>query len=68
MIHKAMVEVDEAGTRAAAVTVVEVEMECTGMILTPVFMADHPFVFVIRDVSSGAILFMGRVLNPASSG
>ena len=68
VIHKAMVEVDEAGTRAAAVTVVEVEMECTGMILTPVFMADHPFVFVIRDVSSGAILFMGRVLNPASSG
>lgn len=61
-IHKAMVEVDEAGTTAAAVTL---EVICRGQ--PPVFMADHPFVFVIRDVSSGAILFMGRVLNPAAS-
>jgi len=65
VIHKAMVEVDEAGTRAAAATVTEM---CLGLTLTPVFTADHPFVFVIRDVSSGAILFMGRVLNPAASG
>lgn len=64
-IHKAMVEVDEAGTRAAAVT--ELETLGCSMNLEPVFRADHPFVFVIRDVSSGAILFMGRVLNPAAS-
>jgi serpin B len=63
VIHKAIVEVDETGTRAAAVTVIEM---CIGVMLTPVFTADHPFVFVIRDVSSGAILFMGRVLNPAA--
>jgi|GEM_PF-580389 serpin B len=63
-IHKAMVEVDEAGTRAAAATL---EIMCTGLTLTSVFTADHPFIFVIRDVSSGAILFMGRVLNPAAS-
>jgi serpin B len=60
-IHKAMVEVDEAGTRAAAATL---EYVCLG--LPPIFMADHPFVFVIRDVSSDGILFMGRVLNPAA--
>jgi serpin B len=64
VIHKAMVEVDEAGTKAAAVTVTEICLELT---FTPVFMANHPFIFVIRDVSSDAILFMGRVLNPAAS-
>ncbi len=64
VIHKAMVEVDEAGTRAAAVTVLLMTL---GLTLTPVFTADHPFIFVIRDVASGAILFMGLVLNPAAS-
>ena len=64
VIHKAMVEVDEAGTQAAAVTATVL---CLDLTLTPVFMANHPFIFVIRDVSSDAILFMGRVLNPAAS-
>ncbi|OGD23964.1 MAG: hypothetical protein A2Y69_05390 [Candidatus Aminicenantes bacterium RBG_13_59_9] len=66
VLHKAMVEVDEAGTRAAAVTVVETR--CLGIsdVPEPVFRADHPFIFVIRDIPTDAILFMGRVLNPGA--
>jgi len=59
VLHKAMVEVDEAGTRASDATVVVISVG-----LPPVFRADHPFIFVIRDIPSDAILFMGRVLNP----
>ena len=68
VIHKAFVDTNEKGTEAAAATAV--------MMLgsaapgpppppPPVFRADHPFVFLIRDARSGAILFMGRVTNPA---
>jgi serpin B len=60
VLHKAMVEVDEAGTRASAATVISMTVG-----LPPVFRADHPFIFVIRDIPTDAILFMGRVLNPA---
>ena len=64
VFHKAMAEVDEAGTRAAAATIVLTR--CLGIsdVPEPVFRADHPFIFVIRDIPSDAILFMGRVLNP----
>jgi len=62
VVHKAFVDVNEEGTEAAAATAVG--MKCLDVELTPVFKADHPFIFLIRDNKSGSILFLGRVLNP----
>jgi len=61
--HKTFIKVDEEGTEAAAVTSVGVEV----ISLPPSFIADRPFVFMIREHNSGAILFMGKVGNPAVS-
>lgn len=62
VIHKAFVDVNEKGTEAAAATAVV--MKCGAVMRPPVFRADHPFLFLIRDVNSGGILFIGRVMNP----
>jgi serpin B len=59
--HKAFVDVNEEGTEAAAATGV-----IGGKGVTPVFRADHPFVFLIVEKNSGTILFAGRVVNPES--
>ncbi|MHC4911894.1 MAG: serpin family protein [Planctomycetota bacterium] len=64
VIHKAYVDVNEEGTEAAAATGVVVGVTGVPPEPTPVFRADHPFVFVIRDNQSGSILFFGRVVNP----
>jgi serpin B len=62
--HKAFVAVDEEGTEAAAATAVV--MELTAAPAQPVEVrVDRPFVFVIRDIETGAILFLGHVVNPA---
>jgi len=63
VIHKAFVDVNEEGTEAAAATATAMEAGDAPK-PPPVFRADHPFVFLIRDVRSGGILFMGRVANP----
>ncbi|MFU8795765.1 MAG: serpin family protein [Dehalococcoidia bacterium] len=64
VVHKAFVSVDEEGTEAAA---------ATGVIMAPTAMPpdpdvavtiDRPFIFLIRDMETGAILFIGRVMNP----
>ena len=62
VLHKAFVAVDEKGTEAAAATAVV--MMRGGISPEPVFRADHPFVFIIKDNRSGSILFMGKVVNP----
>ncbi len=64
VLHKAFVAVDEEGTEAAAATAVI--MELSAIIEEPavVMKLDRPFVFVIRDNSTGTILFVGRVLTP----
>ncbi len=64
--HKAFVAVDEKGTEAAAATAVVMRAGAgmpTGEPLA--FTADHPFLFMIRDTRSGAILFMGRLSDPS---
>ena len=64
VIHKAYVDVNEEGTEAAAATAVVMTTESIGPRI-PTVRADHPFLFMIRDNSSGAILFMGRVSDPS---
>jgi serpin B len=71
VIHEAVMDVNEEGTEAAAATAVG--MQATAVIVSrppppPMeFRADHPFIFFIRQQSSGAILFAGRVENPKAS-
>lgn len=65
IVHKALVEVDEEGTTAAAATAVKMADAAPTEADKPVeFKADHPFIFFIRDNATGAILFMGRVTEP----
>ncbi len=64
--HKAFVDVDENGTTAAAVTSVEVGVGAAAP--TPQVVIDHPFMFVIRQMSSGLIVFAGTVNNPLLTG
>jgi len=64
VIHKAYVDVNEEGTEAAAATGVVMSKTSIEPEKVAVFRADHPFLFLIRDNSSGSILFIGRVMNP----
>ncbi len=61
VFHQAFIEVNEEGTEAAGTAVVLTR----GSPILPVFCADHPFMFIIKDNRTGSILFMGRVMNPA---
>jgi serpin B len=63
VIHKAYVDVNEEGTEAAAATGAVVGVTSMGP-PPAIFRADHPFVFLIRDNSSGSILFLGRLVQP----
>jgi serpin B len=61
VLQKAFIEVDEKGTEAAAASATMMTHSSP-----PMFYADHPFVFVLRETATGSILFMGRVANPLS--
>ncbi len=67
-IHKAFVDVNEEGTEAAAATAIVVRPTAIQVNPkpTPVFKADHPFFFAIRDHRTGSVLFVGRVTDPAT--
>jgi len=63
VIHQAFVSVDEAGTEAAAATAVIVKT-VSAPVQPPVEVTiDRPFIFFVRDIDTGAVLFLGRVMN-----
>ncbi len=65
VVHKAYIDVTEEGTEAAAATGIGVAM--IAMVkppAVPVFRADRPFVFQIRDTNTGLVLFTGRLTDP----
>ncbi len=63
--HKAFIAVDERGTEAAAATAVTMRATAVFSPGPPaVFRADRPFVFLIQDDASGAVLFLGKITNP----
>jgi serpin B len=67
VVHQAFVEVNEEGTEAAAATAVDAyTLGSPTTVRPPVFRADHPFVFLIRDNRTGTILFLGRLVNPGA--
>ncbi|KAL0718695.1 hypothetical protein Bca4012_068018 [Brassica carinata] len=67
LFHKACVEIDEEGAEAAAATFV-VGLGCARYIEPPEmidFVADHPFLFVIREDKTGTVLFVGQIFDPS---
>jgi serpin B len=67
VVHKAFVEVNEEGAEAAGATGVAIKPTAIrgGPVRhVPVFRADEPFLFLIRDNQSGCVLFLGRVSSP----
>ncbi len=57
--HKSYLKIDEKGTEAAAVTSVEIRLTSIGP--SGAFIVDRPFIFVIREETTGVILFMGKI-------
>lgn len=64
VIHQANIDVDEAGTEAAAATAVVMEAgSAPGEVVT--LDVDRPFIFALRDTQTGAIVFLGRITDPS---
>ena len=67
MIHQANIDVDEKGTEAAAATAVGMDTGGGPSAAKEITMRlDHPFLFFVRDLDTGAVLFMGRVMDPSA--
>jgi serine protease inhibitor len=62
--HKTYVKVNEEGTEAAAVTSVEIGYESEPLLFN--LRVDRPFLFVIHDAHSSALLFVGKIVDPPS--
>ena len=68
VVHKAYIDVNESGTEAAAATAKEKELksEKVWYDFTPTFNANRPFVYLIRDMNTGTVLFIGRMAKPST--
>jgi serpin B len=64
-LHAAKIKVDESGTEAAAATAIVMDLTSMPSQVTEL-RVDRPFIYLIRDAGTGAVLFIGRVLNPSS--
>jgi len=64
VIHQTFIDVKEEGTEAAAATIVEVSLTSAGGNNPILFKADKPFLYLIKENSTGAIMFMGKVGKP----
>ncbi|XP_071469724.1 serpin B9-like isoform X1 [Marmota flaviventris] len=62
VVHKSVVEVNEEGTEAAAATGIVIVADCSSC--SPMFCADHPFLFFIRHNQTNTVLFCGRFSSP----
>ncbi|XP_008220716.1 PREDICTED: serpin-ZX [Prunus mume] len=62
IFHKSFIEVNEEGTEAAASSAGVIKLR--GLPITTDFVADHPFLFLIREELTGTVMFIGHVLNP----
>jgi len=67
VVHQANIDVDEKGTEAAAATAVGMTGgPGSGAAKTITLRLDHPFLFFVRDLDTGAVLFMGQVTDPSA--
>ncbi|KAG8377660.1 hypothetical protein BUALT_Bualt08G0056000 [Buddleja alternifolia] len=64
IFHKSFIEVNEEGTEAAAASAGVIKLRGLMVEEKLDFVADHPFLFVIREDMTGVVLFVGQVLNP----
>jgi serine protease inhibitor len=64
VLHQTFIETNEEGTEAAAATVVGMSGTFMGPATTTKVTLDRPFLYFIRESSTGTILFMGRVSDP----
>lgn len=65
ILHQTYLKMDEVGTEAAGVTIVEFVITSINPNTKPVYRFDRPYVMILREQSTGAILFVGKIMNPA---
>ncbi len=63
VLHKAFIKVNEEGTEAAAATAVIMQTKSVSFMSVD-FIADHPFIFLIRDNQTGSVVFLGKLVKP----